>query len=78
MEEETKDHMYAVMRYRHLFDQFPIQTQTTITKKYGTRLEFKKYTAREINDMCDLLDKALFLEQKRLHELYRPVIEGEE
>lgn len=75
--DENKNHMYATMRYRHLFEQFPMQTQTLITNKYGTRLDFKKYTSQELNGICDLLSKALFLEQERLHNLYKTVFEGE-
>ncbi len=71
---EDKDRMYAMLRYQHLFEQFPIQTQTLITAKYGTRLNFKQYTPTEINVICDMLNRALFLEQERLHNLYKTVI----
>lgn len=74
---ENKDRMYAMMRYQHLFDQFPLQTQTLITAKYGTRLNFKQYSPQQINGICDLLSKALFLEEERLHNFYKTVIEGE-
>ena len=76
---EDKDRMYAMMRYISLYDKFPMQTQTLITNKYGTRLQFnKKYTPTEINGICDTLSKALFLEQQRLHELYCTEILKEE
>lgn len=71
---EDKDRMYAMLRYQHLFEQFPIQTQTLITAKYGTRLNFKQYTPTEINVICDMLNRALFLEEERLHNLYKTVI----
>lgn len=75
---EDKDRMYAMMRYISLYEKFPMQTQTVITNKYGTRLNFKKYTPAEINGICDILSKALFLEQQRLHELYCTEILKEE
>jgi len=78
-ENQDKDRMYAMMRYISLYDKFPMQTQTLITNKYGTRLQFnKKYTPQEINGICDTLSNALFLEQQRLHELYSTEILKEE
>ena len=74
---EDKDRMYAMMRYISLYEKFPIQTQSVITNKFGTRLHFKKYTPTEINSICDTLSKALFLEEERLHNLYKSSIEGE-
>lgn len=76
--QEDKDRMYAMMRYISLYEKFPMQTQTVITNKFGTRLHFKKYTPTEINGICDTLSKALFLEQQRLHDLYCTEILKEE
>lgn len=76
--QEDKDRMYAMMRYISLYEKFPMQTQTVITNKFGTRLHFKKYTPQEINGICDTLSKALFLEQQRLHDLYCTEILKEE
>lgn len=75
---EDKDRMYAMMRYIGLFEKFPMQTQTLIVNKYGTRIDFnKKYTSEQIHSICDVLNKALFAEQERLHSVYKPFIEGE-
>lgn len=77
-QEDKESKMYAMMRYINLFEKFPMQTQTLIVNKFGTRIYFnKKYTAEQIHSICDILDKALFAEQERLHQVYKPIIEGE-
>lgn len=66
---------HAMIRYRDLYEKFPLSVQKLLVEKYGDRYKFvSAYTEDEIYEICDRMEKALKIEEQRLYDLYKDVL----